>query len=350
MERELKERIKEKVTNMSEYISYNMTRGSFANDICTSVAIEIIKEEDDYKEQLNGRMLQYAIGENLDIAATDKGFSRLPARKATGIVKITGTNGTTIKAGYIVVNSNNSCEYKVLEDKVIQNISANVEVECTKAGTIGNCKVGQINQFAKEYPGLSKVENEVEFDSGKDIESDESLRERVLERIRYPRMSWNKYVFEDVAKQVDKVVLAHCIPRANGAGTVKIIITEEGQETAQEELIEKVKNYIEATIISDITVTVEAVVVKNVDVVLKATISGDFNEEAAKDRIKSELNNFFDKNIFKDKLNYFDLVEVVQHSGCVLQIKDLTFDGTKNDIQLDENKLCKVNNLTLTIK
>ena len=183
------ERINKKVNDMAGMISYNTSTGSFARDIITSVAIEMVKEEDDYSEQLDKRLIDTATGTDLDISCADKALDRLQATKSTGQVKITGVNGSLIKKGYIVINSSTATEYEILEEKTIENISTTVKIQCTKAGTVGNCEVGQINKFGEEYTGLSKVENLENITNGTDIETDDNFRKRALDYIRKPRMS-----------------------------------------------------------------------------------------------------------------------------------------------------------------
>ena len=341
------ERINKKVNDMAGMISYNTSTGSFARDIITSVAIEMVKEEDDYSEQLDKRLIDTATGTDLDISCADKALDRLQATKSTGQVKITGVNGSVIKKGYIVINSSTAIEYEVLEEKTIEKISATVKIQCLTAGTVGNCEVGQINKFAEEYAGLSKVENLENITNGTDIETDDNFRKRALDYIRKPRMSWNQYVFEDKAKEVQGVEHSHCIPRWNGAGTVKLVITEQGKEKVSSELKEKVKNYIDLEVISDINLTVEGVEINRVDVVIKKKISSDFNEEAAKTTLTNKLNDFFFENLFVEKIYYFDIVETIQHAGCITKIGDITVAGNRSDIELNETKLCKIDSITI---
>ena len=107
------------------------------------------------------------------------------------------------------------------------------------------------------------------------------------------------------------------------------------------------KNYIDLEIISDIDLTVEGVEINRVDIVVKGTISSDFHEEAAKTTLTEKLNNFFFENLFQEKIFYFDIVETIQHAGCITKIGDITVAGSRNDIELNENKLCKVNTITI---
>ena len=342
------ERINKKVEDMAEMISYNTSKGSFARDIISSVAIEMVKEEDDYSKQLDKRLLDTAAGEDLDIVGADKTFTRKEPVKASGEVKITGVNGTTIKKGYIVINSLTSAEYEILEEKTITNISTTVSILCLTSGIIGNAEIGQIDKFKEEYPGLSKVENLEKISNGNDIESDEQFRNRMLEYIKKPRISWNKYALEDKALEVIGVKQAHCIPRWNGAGTAKIIITEQDKDTVSEELKTKVKNYIELEVISDVNLTVEGIIIQKIEISINCILNKDYNDDSAKLKLKEVLNNYFSENIFKDKIYYYDIVEVIQHSGCVSKLSDVTIAGAKNDIVLNEDKVLRVNNITLT--
>ena len=61
---------------MAEMISYNTSKGSFARDIITSCAIEMVKEEDDYSEQLDKRLIDTATGTDLDVSCADKAITR----------------------------------------------------------------------------------------------------------------------------------------------------------------------------------------------------------------------------------------------------------------------------------
>ena len=344
---EQEERINKKIEDMIEMISYNTSKGSFARDITSATAIELVKEEDDYKGQLDTRLISTATGTDLDICGADKALIRQEAIKATGEVKITGVNGSIIKKGYIVINSSTATEYEVLEEKIIENISTTVKIECRKAGIIGNCEVGQINKFGEEYIGLSRVENLKNITNGKNTETDDEFRTRAEDYIQNPRISWNQYVFEDKAKEILGVENAHCIPRWKGAGTVRLIITEKDKEVVSADTISKVKSYIENEIISDINLTVEGVEINSVDISMKATISSDFNEEAAKTRLIEKLNEFFFKNLFQQKIYYFDIVETIQHAGCIIKIGDVMVARNRNDIILNENRLCKVNTITI---
>lgn len=339
------DRIEEKIDSMCNKISYNTGVGSFARDIVSSVAIELVKEEDDFFSRMDIRLVDKATGEDLDIACKDKNFTRLQPVKATGKVKIIGVNGTMVKAGYRVLKDN--IEYIITENKIIENIYVLCDIECTQAGTIGNCEIGQINKFADNYPGLSKVENLEIINNGKDLESDEEFRKRVLNHIQKPRMSWNRYVFEDKALEVEGVELSHCIPRFAGAGTVKVVITEKDKDTVSAELLQKVKNHIEDELLSDITLEVEGIVSNDVNIVVTCDLTSDYNNERAKELLEIKINEFFFNNIFSKKINYFDLVKIVQECSCIYRLQDLTINNSREDLILNENKLCKIGVLTV---
>lgn len=336
------ERIEKKINDMAENISYNTSKGSFARDIVGATAIVLVEEEDDFESKINTRLISYATGNDLDICGDDKGYKRNDPVYAVGEVKITGENGSLIKKGYRVINSSKNIEYEIVEEKVILNIFTTVKIKCLKHGTLGNCDPGQINKFAEEYIGLAKVENLEGVTNGRDLEVDEEYRKRLLNYIQKPRISWNQYVFEDEAKVISEVDKAKCIPRYAGPGTVKVIITEKESLVATEEVKHKVKNYIENKIISDIEVTIEGVEILDINIDLKAQINSDFNIEAAKEKLKETLDSYFFENLFAEKILYFDIVEKIQHAGCIYKIGDLSINGTKNDLILNSSKFCKI--------
>lgn len=341
------ERVQEKIKNMSETMEYNTAKGSFGRDIIAAVGIELVKEEDDFEEKLNTRLINYATGNDLDICGADKAFTRNSPVYAVGEVKITGENGSIIKKGYKVVNSSKNIEYEIVEEKVILNIFTTVKVKCLKNGTQGNCDPGQINKFAEEYPGLVKVENLEPITNGADLETDEEYKARINDYIQKPRISWNQYVFEDEAKVIAEVDKAKCIPRYNGPGTVKIIITEKENLVATEEIRQKVKNYIDNKIISNIDITVDAVEILDVNIKLKAEINSDFNLEAAKEKLKTTLDDFFFENLFKEKILYFDIAEKIQHAGCIYKINSLQVNDGMGDLILNTSKFCKIKNIEI---
>ncbi|MGL6114417.1 MAG: baseplate J/gp47 family protein [Cetobacterium sp.] len=310
-----------------------------------SVAIELATETMNYKNDLNTRLIDTAKGIDLEICGNDKGKKIIEATYATGLVKITGVNGTLIKKGYRVLNSTSNIEYEITEDKIIENISTHVLVIAKTPGKIGNCEIGQINSFKEIYPGLSSVINEVPFISAIDRENDEEYRKRLLDYIRHPRISWNKYVFEDEARVIKEVDKAKCIPIGNG--NVKLIITEKNKPIASEKVKTDVKNYITNKILSDINLEVLGVTLYELNLSIEANINQDFNMDNAKEEIIKNLNEYFFNNLFSTRFLYFDIANVILNCKSIDKLSDLKINNTKDDLVISEDKLCIINQIKI---
>lgn len=326
-------------------ISYNTSVGSFARDIMRSIAIEFSSESENYNVQLDTRFIDTATGVDLEICAIDKGKEKIKATYAVGDVKITGLNGTVIPEGVLIENTTTGVIYETIEEKQINNISTIVKVISLTPGTISNCQAGQLTKFKEIYPGLTAVTNEAEITGAIDDETDEQFRNRLLEYIQKPQISWNKYVFEAEAKVIREVDKTKCIPI--GGGSVKLIITEKDNIVATQEVKNKVKNYIENKIISDINLTVEGVSPLGVSISIEAELNQDFNNETAKVEIKNELNSFFFNKLFETRILYFDIADIIQSCKSIIKISDLKINNTKDDLIITEEKLITVNNIQI---
>lgn len=341
----MEELINEITDRLLKDISYNVSPGSFARDILRSVAIELATETINYKNDLNTRLIDTAQGIDLEICGNDKGKKIIDATYATGLIKITGINGSLIKKGYRILNPTSNVEYEITEDKTIENISTHVLIIAKTPGKMGNCPAGQINTFKEIYPGLTNVTNENPFISAIDKESDDEYRNRLLDYIRYPRISWNKYVFEDEAKVIKEVDKAKCIPQ--GGGKVKLIITEKSNHIATEETKNSVKNYITNKILSDLNLEVCGVTIFNITLSIEAEINQDFNKENAIEEITKNLNEYFFNNLFSIRFLYFDIANIILNCKSVDKLSDLKINNVKDDLVISEDKLCIVNEVKI---
>lgn len=329
---------------------YGTTEGSYTRDIVINpISIELDGLSERLNETIDRRFSGTATGQELDVIVAEDGIDRNQAVKATGTTKITGLNGSQIKKGYLLSRSDD-ITYVVLEDKEISNLETSVKVECSSIGIIGNCGIGEINKFIENYPGLTGVTNEFEIMDGIDVESDENLLSRRNDRISHPATSWNQWWYRDEALKVLGVGTSHCIPRHNGAGTVKIIIANENIESTTAELITEVKKFIDDQFINDIELSVETITYKDINLVVDATLNSDFDITAAKNKIIEELQGYYKAALFKtDKIYYSYIQEVLTHSAALYNVKDLKVNNVKENIEITPNQLARtlVGNITL---
>ena len=321
---------------------YGSSEGSYTRDIVINpISIELDGLSEKLNETIDRRFSGTATGQELDVIVADDGIYRNQATKATGIAKITGINGSLIKKGYLL-SRNDGITYVVLEDKEISNLETTINIVCSSTGIIGNCGIGEINKFVESYSGLTGVTNEFEIVDGQDIELDQNLLNRRNDRISHPATSWNQWWYRDEALKVKGVGASHCVPRHNGAGTVKVIITNENIEPTTTKLVTEVKKIIDDQFINDIQLSIETIAYKDINLVIDATLNSDFDVTSAKNKIAKELKGYYKAALFKtDKIYYSYIQEVLTHSAALYNVKDLKVNNLKENIDISHSQLAR---------
>lgn len=194
---------------------------------------------------------EWSYGTFLDGHAKSRGMSRRPAAAASGKLTITGTVGTVIPLGSLfstaAVNSEPSVDYKVLKPvKIPDGGSVTVDIQCTQTGIIGNTQAGTIVLASSGLKGITSVTNAEAITGGTEVESDESLIERIMEKDQSQGDSFTGCVadYKRWAMEVPGVGSATVIPAQDDTGLVTIIITDANGDPATEQLCTDVYNHI----------------------------------------------------------------------------------------------------------
>lgn len=194
---------------------------------------------------------EWSYGQFLDAHARVRGMSRRAATAATGTLTVTGEGQTVIPAGSMFstasINGEPSVNYLTLEEVMIPDTgTAEVEVECSQTGIVGNTTPNTIIFVGNKLKGISGVTNPEEFTGGTEEESDESLIERIVE---YDQTQGESFVgnpadYKRWALSVDGVGTAVVISAQDDSGLVTIVITDANGAPATETLCDEVYNYI----------------------------------------------------------------------------------------------------------
>lgn len=248
---------------------YDTSVGSFFYDLLYPVAEQICLKEEVIDGIPDNVFARTAEGEYLDRRAAEQGLDRNAATYAKGTITIMGDKGSVLLKGSKFAT--NDILYSTDETVIIpESGTADVAATCTIAGSKGNTTAETINRFPIAYPGINTVTNLKPFSGGYDEETDEELRERYFEKVSRPNASGNKYDYISWAKAVPGVGDVQVIPLWNGAGTVKVVVTDSDNMPCGSELVNAVSAYIEehrpigakVTVVSanKLAVTVSAVV------------------------------------------------------------------------------------------
>lgn len=161
--------------------------------------------------------------EYLERQATLFGLTRRGATFAGGVVDVTGANGTVIPAGSLLQRSDGT-QYATDADVAIDAGAATVGVTATVAGAGGNADPGVALTFVTPIAGIGvqATVGDGGIVDGVDEEDDDSLRERLLERMRMPPHGGAEHDYIAWAKEVAGVTRVWVYPLEMGAGTVTV--------------------------------------------------------------------------------------------------------------------------------
>lgn len=159
------------------------------------------------------------------------GIARKAAVAATGDVTLAGVNGSIVPIDTALLRSDGA-EYRTLAAATIAGGTAVVAVAASEPGLAGNAAAAQKLTFASPVAGVNAIAT-VAGDglaAGADEEDDDSLRARLLARIRRPPHGGNAADYERWALEVSGVTRAWVYPQHLGAGTVSVFFVMDGRE------------------------------------------------------------------------------------------------------------------------
>jgi len=146
-------------------------------------AYDISEVYNDLEATYYARFPNTTSGISLDRLCVFAGITRNPATYARHEITVTGTAGTTIGAGGLLVgNEDNLTFYNESEFTIDSGGTAQeVIVAATEAGSIGN--VDSITTIINPVTGVTGITYEGLEEQGKDIESDYDLRKRFSQAV-----------------------------------------------------------------------------------------------------------------------------------------------------------------------
>lgn len=210
-------------------------------------------------------LLKYSIGGFLENLGTFKGITRLPAAAATVTLRfsineprenaITIPRGSRATAGDGVFFS--TTEYMEIE---AGNLYVDVPAVCSKTGTSGNIyQAGEIKAMETRIPFVDAVSNVTPSANGRDIETDEELRERIFLAPDAYSTAGSEDSYKFHARKYDPA-MADIQVTAPSAGKISIKVLTAGGEIPNEEYIGGLQKYISDPAIKPLTdeITVSA--------------------------------------------------------------------------------------------
>jgi uncharacterized phage protein gp47/JayE len=149
--------------------------------------------------------------EYLERWASIWGVARKPAAAATGSVTFAVQPGSVIAAGALTT-----------ADATVVGGSATAPVQASVAAAAGNRATGQSLRLVSPVDGVQPTATAGELSGGADVETDDALRARLLERIQAPPQGGAAADYVAWALAVPGVTRAWVYPQELGLGTVTV--------------------------------------------------------------------------------------------------------------------------------
>jgi uncharacterized phage protein gp47/JayE len=150
---------------------------------------------------------------------SDGSTGRKAATYATGTVTLTGLNGSVVPIGTLL--EGNGVSFETTAPVTIGTGATPVAVRALDGGAKGNLETGTTINISAPPTGVNGNAIVVSLGGGADQETDEHLRDRILERIRQPPMGGAAYDYVAWAKAVPGVTRAWAASEM-GVGTVTV--------------------------------------------------------------------------------------------------------------------------------
>jgi uncharacterized phage protein gp47/JayE len=176
-----------------------------------------------------------ATDEYLEAWAALKGIIRNPATAATGTATFTGTNGAVLSSGALLARGDGYV-YQTTATGTIASGTVTVPVKAilpiidpvdnpTGGGALGNAPSGTVLTLQSTVAGIQSAGVvAAAMTGGADVETDDSLRTRMLQEYQNPPQGGDLEDYIGWALDVPGVTRAWCAPNGFGVGTVVVYV------------------------------------------------------------------------------------------------------------------------------
>lgn len=315
-------------------------------DLFTPVALEKARAvEFVMVEAVKNLVPKYAYGQILIEHAKNRGITRRPATYAKAKLTVKGIKGTVIPEGFQFSTASTLEREGILFQADIQyTIPESREVElmvvCVKEGPIGNVAAETILLMLKPQKGIISIINKEPAYGGFEQESEESLRQRILE---YDQKQGSSFVgspadYRRWALEVGGVGNARIISAIDDMGLVTIILTDLNGQPVSEEICKEVYNHImrpdsyyERLAPCNAYLKVIPATAIEISVIVTILLEDDYTLEMVKKEFISNLKEYLKTEEAHENVRYAEVGAVLINTEGVKDYTELLLNqGMKN--------------------
>ena len=319
--------------------------GSVSFNLLAPLAEELAKAYISMGDILSLAFIEDTYDEYLDKRVNEFGIYRKDGEKATGAIRVTGSDNAYITNGTIVTCGD--LEYIVLNDIVLPNDNI-IYVEALEIGYKYNLPAGSTFELAEPIFGIETLTNETAFENGVDAETDEELRERFKYIIQNPRTSGNINNYKEWALECDGVGRVKVYPLWNGNGTVKVLIIGNDNLPCSTDTINEVKAHIEEERPIGATVTVETPELLELTFDIKIKLDSAYSLDSANEEIENSLKKYIE-NLEDEDVIYFKSLSIVGELECVDDITEFKINNKQQNITIGDYYIPIIKTITVTV-
>lgn len=313
----------------------SLIEGSFTTDSLSANAVEFEKAYAELDLVRDAAFPQTSWGDYLTMKCAEHGVLRREATAAKVVLTLTGTAGAEVKAGTMFATPA-GLTFTTNETVTLgTGGTATVKATAQETGAGYNVDAGTITNIPVSIYGVNAVTNAAAAIDGYDVEDDATLLERLLFKVRTPATSGNASHYVLWAQSVSGVGKVKVKSLWAGEGTVKVVVADVNSDFATEELLGRVRTYIEAERPIGPTVTVEGPERVAVTLSLKQT-----DGTATEADIKAAINAYFRKNLFELKyISVAQIGRILLDSTAMNDYVNLTVNGGTDNITVTDTQL-----------
>lgn len=322
------------------------SEGSYTDTLIRAVCMEIASDYFDHESLIPIAFVDETSGLYIDRRCAEYGITRKPGTKAVATVTFAGSDGTVVPAGTAVQTAQGLVFMTDAAVTVADGI-ATAAVTAEAVGASYNVEAGAITTLQNSV-GVT-VQSSTEAVGGTDMESDEALVQRLYARWQTPATSGNAYHYEQWALEVEGIGGAKVFPTWDGAGTVKVVILDSNMEPPTQEQVAAVAAHIEDERPICVDVTVEAAEQVSLTVAATVVLDGSVPKADVQTQFEQLLDQYCKDLAFAENTVVYNRIAYMLLSiDGVEDFTALTINGGESNIQLDDNEVPVLGEVTVT--
>ncbi len=251
-----------------------------------------------------------ASNDNLDRLLELFGITRISATYSSVKVEFYDSNDnlTNVPIGTVFTTADAQIQtsFKVVEEYESSGVpvTGTYIADCQSLGTVGNSYIGEC-YLVSSIQGISRVVITNIINYARDEETDDELRERVKDKVKYKSWAGNIQSYKDWLTNgtLNNVGQMQVYPIWNGPGTVKLSLVDLNNRPIEQEVLTELLDYLAPMVNGtrikgngfvpiDCLLTLDTPEYYNISIEMNITIDAGHQEQTIKNNIINMLSNY----------------------------------------------------------